>query len=88
MKIPKSRLKEILERISSLQRDRPCPFCGGTNWSLSPTVFELQEHIDPDEPPIDPRHVYPVVVMQCGGCGHAMLLSAIAFGIDPHAGPT
>ena len=88
MRIPESRLQEILDRIDRLWPDRTCPTCQGKSISLSPTIFELLEHIHPGESPAEPKHVYPVVVMQCRTCGHSLLFSAIALGVDLHAGPT
>src|SRR5262245_41406787 len=87
MHIPESRLQEVLDRIGLHWPNQTCPTCQGKDISLSPTIFELPEHIDPGESPAERKHVYPVVVMQCRTCGHSLLFSAIALGVDPPVGP-
>lgn len=57
--------------------DRKCPYCGATNWFISPTCGSLDEYVAGDQ---RPQKAMPVVPVICGNCGSIALVHPLKSG--------
>lgn len=57
----------------------PCPLCKKEKWTVSDTVWELQELFEGELRSNSPRT--PVICLTCGNCGNTILINAIIAGI-------
>jgi hypothetical protein len=57
-----------------------CPICQGTEWEVSPTVFEIPEFQSKNRQ-IIPKLVFPVIIIICNTCSNCVTFSAVKLGL-------
>ena len=56
-----------------------CPLCKKIQWSISETIWEVQEFFEGGLKIGSPK--YPVISITCNNCGNTFFLNAIVAGI-------
>ena len=72
--------------IKEKWRNRPCPMCAVSKWSLPPMVFELRTFHSGSKG-TDKHPILPIIPVTCEGCGTVQLVNAILAGIVPPSRP-
>ena len=83
MKITKEQTDLIVAKLNACKDKRqPCPICGGTQWIISDTIFEIKE-FNMGNMVIGGVNsaIMPMIPISCASCGHTRFLSAIKLGI-------
>ena len=55
---------------------RPCPVCGGTNWTVGDSSYELREYRGGDFL-VGQVPIMPLVPVICTNCGNTILINSI-----------
>lgn len=83
MKLTKKQTDLIVDRLNAYKDKRqPCPICGGTQWIISDTIFEIRE-FNMGNMVIGGANsaIIPMIPISCANCGYMRFLSAIKLGI-------
>ena len=81
MKVEKEKMDAFLSRLNNESIKRICPVCGGTQFSISDTIFELRELSNGNLVIGENQSLYPVVPLSCDSCGSTFFLNAIKSGL-------
>jgi hypothetical protein len=73
--------KHVLEWIRA-RITKPCPLCGCGLFSVTPTVFRLEECRVPGAHMM----ILPAVLICCDSCAHVMIFSAKMMKLPGHTG--
>ncbi len=75
MKIDTEKMENFLSKVKDA--NWKCGICGENEWIVPKEVFELTEYCSD----IRLKRSYPVVVLTCGKCGHAVMFNAFVSGV-------
>ena len=83
MKLTKEQTDLIISKLNNFKDKRqPCSVCGGCQWIINDTIFEVRE-FNMGDMVIGGANsaVMPMVSISCVNCGHTRFLSAIKLGV-------
>ncbi len=74
-------VQKFIEHLKEKWAGRPCQMCGGANWNVQRTVFEIREFDKGSLTVGGP--VIPVVPVVCNNCGNTVMVNAIISKVLP-----
>lgn len=77
---------KVIKFLSEKWRNRPCPVCGISAWSVQDSTYELREFNQGNMVLGGP--LIPVVPVICSNCGNTILVNAILAGVVPPEVPS
>ena len=81
MKLTEEQKEKLFNTLKSKGPSPKCPLCQTSHWSVSDTIFEFREFQGGKQIVGGDQLVYPVIPLNCQGCGHTLLINPILFGI-------
>src|ERR1041384_5773082 len=77
---PQQSTKAVAALNGIWRQPRRCEVCHQTDWSITPTIFELREFHGGDIN-LAASELLPLIAAACTTCGHTIMFSAIKLGI-------
>lgn len=68
--------EKLIRHLNQKWKNKTCPLCGNTQWTVSDKIHELHEYQDSGVI-IGSGNIFPIVPITCINCGNTIFINPI-----------